>query len=48
MNLPVLAIDFLDVFKGFTKKTNCINLPYIHVYGFAKGKTNEELIDAFS
>jgi tRNA (guanine37-N1)-methyltransferase len=41
MNLPVLAIDFLDVFGGFTHKTGRVDLPYIHVYGFAKGKDDE-------
>ncbi|CAD8207838.1 unnamed protein product [Paramecium octaurelia] len=48
MNLPVLAINFLDVFKGFTQKTGKVELPYIHVYGFAKGKDDQELIEQFS
>lgn len=46
MNLPVLALDFLDVFRGFTLKTGRTELPYIHVYGFAKGLKEEELIDS--
>lgn len=45
MNLPVLAIDFLGLFKGFCKKTGKLELPYIHVYGFVKGSTDEELIN---
>lgn len=45
MNLPVLAIDFLGLFKGFRKQTGKILLPYIHVYGFVKGSTDEELIE---
>ncbi|CAD8108795.1 unnamed protein product [Paramecium primaurelia] len=48
MNLPVLALNFLDVFKGFTQKTGKQDLPYIHVYGFAKGKDDQELIEQFS
>jgi septin family protein len=47
MNLPVLAMDFLGVFRGMLKKGdpsiwNVNNLPLIHVYGFVKGSTNEE------
>jgi hypothetical protein len=47
MNLPVLAMDFLGVFRGMLKKGdpsiwNTNNLPLIHVYGFVKGNTNEE------
>lgn len=44
MNLPVLAMDFLSLFKGFTTKSGRTDLPYIHVYGFAKGTTDNELI----
>lgn len=45
MNLPVLAMDFLSLFKGFTTKSGRTDLPYIHVYGFAKGATDNELIN---
>ncbi|KAM3131879.1 hypothetical protein pb186bvf_016000 [Paramecium bursaria] len=44
MNLPVLAINFLDVFRGFTKQTGRLDLPFIHVYGFAKGLAEEDLL----
>lgn len=47
MNLPVLAIDFLDVFAGLLLKGdktiwNENNLPIIHVYGFVRAKTEND------
>lgn len=43
MNLPVLAMDFLDVFEGFLSKQGRLKeLPVIHVYGFVKGENEEE------
>ncbi len=47
MNLPVLAIDFLDVFRGLLRVADASiwgenNLPLIHVYGFVKGDTDEQ------
>jgi hypothetical protein len=45
MNLPVLAMDFLDIFVGFRvrMKNWSKQLPMIHVYGFIKGDSDEEL-----
>lgn len=39
MNLPMDAVEFLDVFVGLFKHANSLiwnenNLPIIHVYGF--------------
>ncbi len=48
MNLPVDAVEFLDVFTGLFRNApkdvwNPDNLPFIHVYGFDTGKTPEEV-----
>ncbi|XP_043930416.1 tRNA (guanine(37)-N1)-methyltransferase isoform X2 [Protopterus annectens] len=36
MNLPALAIDFLDAFKNLLDKASNNNLPTVHCYGFSK------------
>lgn len=38
MNLPALALEFLDAFRGLLKqKSQCdVNLPSVHCYGFSK------------
>jgi hypothetical protein len=44
MNLPVLAMDFLDIFRGFsTQRKEGAPLPMIHVYGFIKVERLYEL-----
>ncbi len=47
MNLPVLCIEFLHVFRGLLKMGdkeiwNENNLPLIHVNGFVKGSDDAE------
>jgi hypothetical protein len=47
MNLPVDALEFLDIFSGFLNNANekfwnLNNLPIVHVYCFATGDTEEE------
>jgi tRNA (guanine37-N1)-methyltransferase len=48
MNLPVDAVEFLDVFQNIfidkiNKRWNKHNLPFIHVCGFDAGKSLEEV-----
>jgi hypothetical protein len=43
MNLPVDAIEFLEIFQGFQRKTNHLvfnKLPIIHVNGFVVGNSH--------
>ena len=52
MNLPVDALEFLDVFDGLmkekkNKRWNKHNLPFIHVSAFDTGKTIEEVENNF-
>jgi len=52
MNLPVDAVEFLDVFRGLFREVKDDNvwgdfLPMIHVYGFTYEKTNEKALDYF-
>jgi len=52
MNLPVDAVEFLDVFTGLFKQAskeiwNQDNLPMIYVNGFDAGKTPEEVDQNF-
>lgn len=39
MNLPALALEFLDAFRGLLdQELSCdVNLPRVHCYGFSKG-----------
>lgn len=47
MNLPVDAIEFLDVFQGIFSQNrnvwNYQNLPFVHVCGFDAGKDIAEV-----
>jgi hypothetical protein len=50
MNLPVLNIEFFNVFKGFLTKAdksiwNVNNLPNIHATGFVNETDGEDCID---
>jgi hypothetical protein len=59
MNLPVDAVEFLDVFIGLFKTANpkvwwsdpkdpnSIELPLIHVYGFTNEKDREAALKYF-
>ncbi|XP_063698412.1 tRNA (guanine(37)-N1)-methyltransferase [Culicoides brevitarsis] len=47
MNLPAMAVEFLDVFRGYLKSEKPFpikNLPVVHVYCFAKGIEDKEKI----
>ena len=60
MNLPVDAVEFLDVFIGLFTNANpkiwckdpedikTIQLPLIHVYGFTYEKTKDAALDYFT
>lgn len=43
MNLPALALEFLDAFKGLLKQEadRDVNLPTVHCYGFSKDENPE-------
>ena len=60
MNLPVDAVEFLDVFRGLFKHANpkvwckdpadikTIELPLIHVYGFTYEKEKDKALKYFA
>jgi len=60
MNLPMIAVEFLDVFQGLFLNANpkvwckdpndikTIQLPLIHVYGFTQEKEKEGALDFFT
>ncbi|XP_055845465.1 tRNA (guanine(37)-N1)-methyltransferase [Episyrphus balteatus] len=50
MNLPALAVEFLDAYRGLIDpkevdfdKTD-LNYPLVHVYSFAKGENTQEIV----
>ena len=52
MNLPVDAVEFLDVFIGLFREVKDGNLwgdflPMIHVYGFTYEQTRDKALDYF-